>query len=179
MPAREFAAKNAWAVRDNDVQSARTVMRPLSRAVRRSLRCACVRTARASLLAAGLTTLATASAVGVGPSDHARPSGDGTVGFVLRGIDAGDFSGWAVSDAGDVNGDGIDDLIVGALGSDANGDTDAGESYVVFGRTTGFPAAFELSGLLPQFGGDGSTGFVLNGIDPGTCRAAPSATRAI
>jgi hypothetical protein len=40
----------------------------------------------------------------------------------------GDRSGWSVSSAGDVNGDGLDDLIVGAW--DAK--TEAGKSYVVF-----------------------------------------------
>ena len=39
---------------------------------------------------------------------------DGTNGFTLTGIDAGDQSGFSVSSAGDVNGDGYDDLIIGA-----------------------------------------------------------------
>ncbi|MCI5043195.1 MAG: hypothetical protein MRY72_00735, partial [Aquisalinus sp.] len=80
---------------------------------------------------------------------------DGSNGFVLNGIDAYDGSGGSVSSAGDVNGDGIDDLIIGASGADQNG----GESYVVFGSSDGFAASFELSSL------DGSNGFVLNGID--------------
>ena len=94
--------------------------------------------------------------------------GDGTEGFVLRGIDADDESGYSVSNAGDVNGDGIDDLIIGArfaIPTDVGFDT--GETYVVFGRTTGFPAAFELRSLLPAGGGDGTEGFVLTGIDNG------------
>ncbi len=83
---------------------------------------------------------------------------DGSNGFVLNGIDTDDRSGVSVSGAGDINGDGIDDLIIGADGAEPNGD-DSGESYVVFGRDTGFDAALELSEL------DGSNGFVLNGID--------------
>ena len=59
--------------------------------------------------------------------------GDGSRGFVLTGIDAGDRAGCSVSAAGDVNGDGTDDLIIGAYRADPGGDYDAGESYVVFG----------------------------------------------
>ena len=93
--------------------------------------------------------------------------GDGTEGFVLPGIDGNDHSGGSVSGAGDVNGDGIDDVIIGASGGDPNGVTNAGESYVVFGRNSGFPAAFELSTLFPEGGGDGTAGFVLKAIDAG------------
>ncbi|EDX85252.1 type I secretion target GGXGXDXXX repeat protein domain protein [Synechococcus sp. PCC 7335] len=85
---------------------------------------------------------------------------DGSNGFVINGVDEFDFSGYSVSGAGDVNGDGIDDLIIGATGADPNGEF-SGEVYVVFGRSAGFDAAFELSSL------DGSNGFVLNGIDGG------------
>ena len=58
---------------------------------------------------------------------------DGTIGFRLEGIDAKDYFGRSVSSAGDVNGDGFDDLIIGASGGDPGGDSLAGESYVVFG----------------------------------------------
>ncbi|EDX85070.1 FG-GAP repeat domain protein [Synechococcus sp. PCC 7335] len=85
---------------------------------------------------------------------------DGSNGFVINGIDIGDDSGTSVSSAGDVNGDGLGDLIVGAPGASPNGDA-SGESYVVFGSDTGFDASFELSSL------DGSNGFVLNGINTG------------
>ena len=88
---------------------------------------------------------------------------NGSNGFVLNGIDANDRSGWSVSGAGDINGDGIDDLIIGAWGASSQD----GESYVVFGSNTGFSASFDLSDLLAINGGDGSKGFVLNGIDGG------------
>ncbi|MGD1931525.1 MAG: integrin alpha, partial [Leptolyngbyaceae cyanobacterium] len=84
---------------------------------------------------------------------------DGSNGFVINGIGRFDFSGFAVSSAGDINGDGLDDLIIGAFFADPNGNNNAGESYVVFGRAEGFEAAIELSAL------DGTNGFVINGID--------------
>ncbi|MEM7706294.1 MAG: Ig-like domain-containing protein [Pseudomonadota bacterium] len=84
---------------------------------------------------------------------------DGTNGFVLNGIDPYDYSGRSVSGAGDVNGDGLDDVIVGAYRADLGGKSFAGESYVVFGSDTGFPAGIDLDSL------DGSNGFVLNGIE--------------
>ncbi|MBI5153929.1 FG-GAP repeat protein, partial [Candidatus Poribacteria bacterium] len=58
-------------------------------------------------------------------------------GFRIDGIDALDSSGRSVSGAGDVNGDGLADLIVGALLADPGGDSNAGETYVVFGKTDG------------------------------------------
>ena len=84
---------------------------------------------------------------------------NGTTGFRLDGIDAADFSGRSVSSAGDVNGDGFDDIIIGAYRADPGGDSEAGESYVVFGKASGFAASLDLSTL------NGTTGFRLDGID--------------
>jgi Ca2+-binding RTX toxin-like protein len=61
---------------------------------------------------------------------------DGTNGFQLWGETANDRSGTWVSSAGDVNGDGFDDLILSAKLADPNG-TDSGASYVVFGFNMG------------------------------------------
>jgi len=80
---------------------------------------------------------------------------NGSNGFLLKGISNRDYSGRSVSNAGDVNGDGLDDLIVGAPRVNSN---DSGGSYVVFGNSTGFDAAIDLSEL------NGNNGFVLNGV---------------
>ena len=82
---------------------------------------------------------------------------DGANGFVINGAAEGDQSGTAVGAAGDLNGDGFDDLIVGARYADSNGATEAGASYVVFGKQSGFGAAFELTTL------DGNNGFRIDG----------------
>jgi len=55
-----------------------------------------------------------------------------------------------VSAAGDVNGDGFDDVIVGAGRNDENGNN-AGAAYVVFGRAGGF-ADVDLAALVPADG---------------------------
>jgi hypothetical protein len=69
---------------------------------------------------------------------------DGSNGFAIDGFEEFDFSGHSVSAAGDVDGDGIDDLIIGApeLNPNPNFDDpsippeffDVGKSYLVFGN---------------------------------------------
>ncbi len=51
---------------------------------------------------------------------------DGANGFRLEGIDDYDYSGSSVAGAGDVNGDGVDDLIVGAGSASRGGKNNAG-----------------------------------------------------
>ena len=115
---------------------------------------------RPLLLAAGLMVLPQIAAAGF-PANINLANLNGTTGFKLSGVAEGDYSGISVSEAGDINGDGIADLIIGADGADPNG-LYSGASYVVFGKDAAaagnFPASFELSAL------DGTTGFKLSGV---------------
>ena len=83
-------------------------------------------------------------------ADTVQPSNNS--GFVINGQAAGDVSGYSVSAAGDVNGDGLADVIVGAYGANSA----AGKSYVVFGKTDN--TAIDLNAVESGIGG-----FVING----------------
>ena len=89
---------------------------------------------------------------------------NGSNGFVLYGANASDNAN-TVSAAGDVNGDGYDDVLIGSGEADPNGITNAGQSYIVYGRSS-FGASFQLASLLAVNGGDGSLGYALNGFNP-------------
>jgi FG-GAP repeat len=90
------------------------------------------------------------------PASFELSSLDGTNGFQLEGQAPADAFGVSVRAAGDINGDGVDDLIVGAFFTDAAA-SNAGSSYVVFGKRTPFSASLSVSGL------DGSNGFRIDG----------------
>src|SRR5262245_31274900 len=116
--------------RNNEsVQVTRSIARrtALQVGVRRALRLS------TGMLAAGLA-LCTVPIAFAAPFSAVFPlasllpanGGNGNRGFVLTGIDGGDLfngdqSGYSVSAAGDINGDGIDDLIVGARYADPDG----------------------------------------------------------
>ncbi len=83
---------------------------------------------------------------------------NGTNGFKLDGEASGDLSGFPITNAGDVNGDGYDDLLIGAY-SHANY---TGRSYVVFGNPSIIGASiFQLANL------NGSNGFKIDAEKPG------------
>lgn len=84
---------------------------------------------------------------------------NGANGFRIDGTAGEDRSGASVAAAGDVNGDGFDDVIVGAPEAAASGNAKAGQSFVVFGKASGFGPTLLLSAL------NGATGFRLDGID--------------
>lgn len=92
---------------------------------------------------------------------------NGENGFVVNGAPAGSENGFAVSGAGDVNGDGVDDLIISAPNADGpaeDGSISVGRAYVIFGRDTingtdSFASTFDLSTL------NGHNGFQILGHD--------------
>ncbi len=99
------------------------------------------------------------------------PATMGNAGFVVEGADPFDFAGFAVAGAGDVNGDGFDDLLIGAYARDTEGGAAAGAAYLVFGSADGHPDGLDLGDL------DGSDGFAMFGLSAmsGTGRALAGA----
>jgi hypothetical protein len=64
------------------------------------------------------------------------------VGFV--GENSEDQAGGSVSNAGDVDGDGLSDLLIGAYGND-DGGTSAGKAYLILGSSLGSSPTIDLS----------------------------------
>ena len=93
--------------------------------------------------------------LGVGTSGLVALSGlNGTNGFKLDGEAVNDRSGYSLSAAGDINGDGYADLLIGAYGHASQ----TGRSYVVFGGP-----GVGTSGLVALSGLNGTNGFKLDG----------------
>ena len=82
---------------------------------------------------------------------------NGINGFTVPGVSTGNYLGWSVSTAGDINGDGVSDLVLGAVNANAA----AGASYVIFGSWRGFASPFNLTNL------NGSNGFIVPGAAAG------------
>ncbi|KAJ1433373.1 hypothetical protein B484DRAFT_394502 [Ochromonadaceae sp. CCMP2298] len=101
--------------------------------------------------ASGFTTL---DLLGLSSSD--------STGYIIQGAAAGGYLGYSVSGAGDVNGDGDADLVVGAPYADPNGISRAGAAYIIFGQKSGF-ATVDMLGFVS---GD-STGFIIQGAAAG------------
>jgi hypothetical protein len=86
---------------------------------------------------------------------------NGRNGVRLDGIDAMDGAAYAAG-SGDINGDGVADVLIGAFGADPGGDSSAGESYLVFGSSSGLP---HISGALALSTLNGANGVRIDGID--------------
>lgn len=84
---------------------------------------------------------------------------DGINGFTINGINPGDESGISVSGVGDVNEDGIDDILIGAWL--VSFDYKKNQNYIIFGSKKPWPIAIELGGL------NGINGFTIIGPSNG------------
>jgi FG-GAP repeat protein len=84
-----------------------------------------------------------------------------TQGFRIDGAVTSEYSGISVSAAGDINHDGISDLLIGANGADPSGRTDAGSTYVIYGKAGGYNAPIDLASL------SNTQGFKVNGAAAG------------
>jgi|GEM_PF-3465185 hypothetical protein len=76
---------------------------------------------------------------------------DPEVGFVIRGAGSVDNAGMSVAGGDDVNGDGLDDVVVGDTGYDASGLPNVGAAFVVFGAS-GPGSTVQLASLSPPRG---------------------------
>ena len=82
---------------------------------------------------------------------------DSVPGMTITGARCREYAGTSVAAAGDVNGDGLDDVVIGAPGGSPDDEglaTESGRAYVVFGRRAG--GSVELSRL-------GRLGIVIEG----------------
>ncbi|RUT71324.1 HYR domain-containing protein [Flavobacterium cupreum] len=83
---------------------------------------------------------------------------DGSNGFSVNGKSGGEDLGKRVRSAGDINGDGIPDLMIAAPGADFGGISNVGEIYVIFGGSGFSFDTFDVSTL------NGTNGFIIRGV---------------
>lgn len=83
----------------------------------------------------------------------------GSAGVQILGAETNDYIGSALSGAGDVNGDGFDDFLIGAPSTSGpnNSRTGAGETYLIFGKAT-FSETLDLANL-------GADGVIIYGAE--------------
>lgn len=91
------------------------------------------------------------------PAQIDLDSVNGTSGFRINGIAANDRAGTSAGIANDINGDGFDDILIGAPDATVGGKQGSGQVYIVWGKQS-FPPVFNLSSL------NGSNGFSVNGV---------------
>lgn len=82
----------------------------------------------------------------------------GNQGFMMFNSEVNDNTlGWSVDGVGDVNGDGVDDLMIGDPNFDVDGSPGVGKVFVLYGQAMGFPDVVDLASL------NGNNGFAIIG----------------
>jgi hypothetical protein len=81
----------------------------------------------------------------------------------LQGVGVQDRLGWSADGAGDVDGDGLPDVIAGAPGNDTRG-TDAGAAYVLLSPVTGAVSADQAEGFYKGVAAGDSAGQSVAGL---------------
>lgn len=91
------------------------------------------------------------------PSHLSLSSLNGANGFRFEGASAVDYAGWMATGLGDINGDGLDDIAISAIGADVDSNADAGIVYIVFGTKSNLGASIGPATL------NGTNGFRIRG----------------
>ncbi|MFK7957085.1 MAG: integrin alpha [Lysobacterales bacterium] len=94
---------------------------------------------------------------GVSTSEVILGDLNGSEGISIPGLNEHDYAGLSVGSAGDINGDGLADIMIAATGADPNGLANAGTVYVVFGTNSADVKSVDLRTL------DGVNGFAIHG----------------
>ena len=87
------------------------------------------------------------------PSGAQQTINLGDADHIFQAEGAGDFTGHAVLDAGDVDGDGKGDLMVGSMYNDYGGE-DVGRAYLILGASLSDTGTIELSDADYKFAGE-------------------------
>ena len=80
-------------------------------------------------------------------------AGDNTLGFKVLGQADWNYAGMGVGGGGDVNGDGLSDVVVGSPYNTTTGNYGEGAAYVVFGKESG--TTVDLNDVASGSGGEG------------------------
>lgn len=86
-------------------------------------------------------------------SDHSDDGCADLVSYVFLGEEEEDYAGYWVSSAGDVDGDKLSDVLVGAYDNDEGGDV-AGAVYLILGKSLTESGTFDLSKADYKFIGE-------------------------
>jgi len=82
----------------------------------------------------------------------------------FTGLAAGDTFGASVAAAGDVNGDGFGDIVVGSPGQDHLANLDAGAAYVYYGPVTGIVPSYLSDFVITTTQAESSVGEAVGGV---------------